>query len=188
MLWGAVPEIALMSGTMLKVWQYYSRSWSEPCVGSSFCEKDEDIFVYTRSLADKTWLIACNFFCYNREFTIPLEHFDDPGVIIANYADFTVRSSAIELRPYEAVVLWPLRPSDFPNAVSWICNTTHIRLSIPDTGVNRSNFFTFIQNYAKFDRSYNIRHERFFAGVGKTERTSVSVRLQQKGDRSIIVK
>lgn len=69
------------------------------------CEKDEDIFAYTRSLADKTWLIACNFSCYNRKFTIPLEHFDDPGVIIANYTDFTVQSSVIELRPYEAVVL-----------------------------------------------------------------------------------
>lgn len=61
---------------------------------------DEDLYVYTRTLGDEQWLIACNFHDVTRDFT--LERSGE--VLLSNYKDTPEAGDIRQLRPCETVI------------------------------------------------------------------------------------
>ena len=62
--------------------------------------KDEDLYIYTRTLEEEQWLIVCNFHEKTRKFQCKRAG----QVILSNYVDTPAAEQIKELRPYEAVI------------------------------------------------------------------------------------
>ncbi len=69
-----------------------------------FCENNEAVFVYLRTLRDKRILVICSFVEYEVPFSLPFEfkHYK-VSVILTNYSDRRELENGM-LRPYESIV------------------------------------------------------------------------------------
>ena len=62
--------------------------------------KDKNIYAYKRTYQDKTWLIICNFYEHNVEFSL-----NGTGkILISNYENSCTDLTKGKLRPYEAII------------------------------------------------------------------------------------
>lgn len=71
--------------------------------------EDKELYVYMRTFEDKKLLVICNFYENNRTIELPAEWEKNKGrLLIGNYGTVSYTTSektAVEIRPYEAIVL-----------------------------------------------------------------------------------
>ena len=62
--------------------------------------EDKNIYAYKRTYQNKTWLIICNFYEHNVEFSL-----NGTGkILISNYENSCTDLTKGKLRPYEAII------------------------------------------------------------------------------------
>jgi len=66
-------------------------------------QEDEDLFVYKRLLADDEFLVILNF--SQKNIHKKIKNIQDYNVLITNYRYNTITREAIELKPYEGIIL-----------------------------------------------------------------------------------
>ena len=68
-------------------------------------EKNPSVFAYEREYQDEKMLVICNF--YGKETVWDSEkELEEYQCILSNYEEHSIKGSRIELKPYEAVVLY----------------------------------------------------------------------------------
>ena len=69
-------------------------------------DKDhQQVYAYTRSLADEKFLVILNFSKDNLDYRIPGQFSHDEEILISNYKECKQQNDKLRLMPYQAIVM-----------------------------------------------------------------------------------